>query len=181
MFCIRQAGRPPRSCAGRPRLASVGTPDEQGAFNDFGGLVASGLGACWMHAHTEACASEFLGVSLCFNKERHGESRCQLYRTLCATSAVLSDGDFSVKASVCCLRLSPAVAGAAEDGRGFGRGRGDLRFWRHIFGENLTSFLLPKPGRLRFVASIKHCGRPPSRLFWGQRLTLAIKFVAARE
>jgi hypothetical protein len=39
--------------------------------------------------------------------------------------------------------------------------------------------VLPKPGRLlMFVASIKHCGRPPSRLFWGQRLTLAIKFVA---
>ena len=39
--------------------------------------------------------------------------------------------------------------------------------------------MLPKPGRLlMFVASIKHCGRPPSRLFWGQRLTLAIKFVA---
>lgn len=41
--------------------------------------------------------------------------------------------------------------------------------------------VLPKPGRLLlFVASIKHCGRPPSRLFWGQRLTLAIKFGAAQ-
>ena len=40
--------------------------------------------------------------------------------------------------------------------------------------------MLPKPGRLLlFVASIQHCGRAPSRLFWGQRFTLAIKFVAA--
>ena len=39
--------------------------------------------------------------------------------------------------------------------------------------------VLPKPGRLLlFVASIKHCGRAPSRLFWGQRLTLAVKFNA---
>lgn len=42
--------------------------------------------------------------------------------------------------------------------------------------------VLPKPGRLLlFVASIKHCGRPPSRLFWGQRLTLAVKFVAEQH
>ena len=41
--------------------------------------------------------------------------------------------------------------------------------------------ILPRPGRLLlFCAAIKHCGRPPSRLFWGQRLTLAIKFAAAR-
>ena len=40
--------------------------------------------------------------------------------------------------------------------------------------------VLPQKGRLLlFVASIKHCGRAPSRLFWGQRFTLAIKFVAA--
>ena len=40
--------------------------------------------------------------------------------------------------------------------------------------------VLPMPGRLLlFVASIKHCGRPPSRLFWGQRLTLAVKFGAS--
>ena len=42
--------------------------------------------------------------------------------------------------------------------------------------------VLPRPGRLLlFVAFIKHCGRPPSRLFWGQRLTLAIKFAAAGD
>lgn len=39
--------------------------------------------------------------------------------------------------------------------------------------------VLPRPGRLLlFAASIQHVGRPPSRLFWGQRYTLAIKFVA---
>ena len=44
--------------------------------------------------------------------------------------------------------------------------------------EQARHAILPKPGRLLlFVASIKHCGRPPSRIFWGQRLTLAIKFV----
>ena len=45
--------------------------------------------------------------------------------------------------------------------------------------EQARHALLPAPGRLvLFNANIKHCGRPPSRLFWGQRLTLAIKFVA---
>jgi SM-20-related protein len=39
--------------------------------------------------------------------------------------------------------------------------------------------VLPRPGRLLlFAASIQHVGRPPSRLFWGQRYTLAIKFAA---
>lgn len=39
--------------------------------------------------------------------------------------------------------------------------------------------VLPRPGRLLlFTASIQHCGRPPSRLYWGQRFTLAIKFAA---
>ena len=42
--------------------------------------------------------------------------------------------------------------------------------------------VLPKPGRLIFfAASLQHVGRPPSRLFWGVRFTLAIKFVAARD
>jgi SM-20-related protein len=41
--------------------------------------------------------------------------------------------------------------------------------------------VLPRPGRLvLFVSSMQHVGRPPSRLFWGQRLTLAIKFVPER-
>ena len=45
--------------------------------------------------------------------------------------------------------------------------------------ESVRHAVLPKPGRLLlFVAYIKHCGRAPSRLFWGQRLTLAIKFAA---
>ena len=45
--------------------------------------------------------------------------------------------------------------------------------------EETAHAVLPKPGRLLlFVGSIKHCGRPPSRLLWGQRFTLAIKFQA---
>ena len=48
--------------------------------------------------------------------------------------------------------------------------------------EQVRHAVLPKPGRLLlFVGSIKHCGRPPSRLFWGQRFTLAVKFVAEGE
>ena len=39
--------------------------------------------------------------------------------------------------------------------------------------------VLPRPGRLLlFAASIKHCGRAPSRIVWGQRLTLTIKLGA---
>lgn len=42
-----------------------------------------------------------------------------------------------------------------------------------------TEVIQPRPGRLLlFRASVQHVGRPPSRLFWGQRFTLAIKFVA---
>ena len=38
--------------------------------------------------------------------------------------------------------------------------------------------VLPKPGRLLlFDSTVPHVGRAPSRLFWGQRLTIAIKFV----
>ena len=38
--------------------------------------------------------------------------------------------------------------------------------------------VMPKPGRLvLFVSSMKHVGRPPSRLFFGQRFTMAVKFV----
>eukprot|EP00966_Prymnesium_polylepis_P044621 1034147-Prymnesium_polylepis.1 len=45
----------------------------------------------------------------------------------------------------------------------------------------LREAVLPAPGRLlMFVASIQHVGRPPSRLFWGHRYTLAIKFGAGR-
>ena len=48
--------------------------------------------------------------------------------------------------------------------------------------ESARHAVLPRPGRLLlFVGSIKHCGRPPSRLFWGQRFTLAIKFAATNE
>ena len=47
--------------------------------------------------------------------------------------------------------------------------------------EELREAVLPAPGRLlMFVASIKHVGRPPSRVFWGHRYTLAIKFGAGR-
>ena len=50
-----------------------------------------------------------------------------------------------------------------------------------FFGEDeeVRHAVLPRPGRLLlFIGAIKHCGRAPSRLFWGQRFTLAVKFVA---
>ena len=48
--------------------------------------------------------------------------------------------------------------------------------------EDAREVVLPKPGRLLlFTASVQHVGRPPSRLFWGQRFTLAIKFTVTTQ
>ena len=47
--------------------------------------------------------------------------------------------------------------------------------------EDARLAVLPRPGRLLlFAAPLLHVGRAPSRLFWGQRFTTAIKFVAGK-